>query len=137
MQDKIAEALNPPKPLRKARFGKISSIDPDSTGMNFNLKVLEEAKVVETKFGTFYEVLCGDSTGSVVVSLRDTQQAVATKDSVIILRNASAKMVAGHIRLAVDKWGKVEKSDEPMEGEVETAASKNISATEFELVASK
>lgn len=137
LQGKIEEALNPPKPLKKPKFGKVSNTKPDSTGLNLKLKVVGEPEVVESKAGKFWEVLCGDATGSVVVSLREHQKDLASKGAVIALRNAAAKMVGNHVRLAVDKWGKIEASEEEMEGEVEMEEGKNISATEYELVVGK
>lgn len=131
---KIQEALNPPKPLKKAKFAKVKSIRPDTKGTNLKVKVLEEPKKVELKGKEFYEVLVGDETGTVVLSLRDFQKEIATDGSTIAVRNAGVKMVAGHIRLTVDKWGKVEATDEAMDGEVEKADEKNISFTEYELV---
>jgi histidine triad (HIT) family protein len=137
LQQKIEAALNPPKPLKKAKFGKVSNILPDSSGLNLKLKVVGDPTVVETKAGKFWEVLCGDPSGTVVVSLREHQKDIASKDAVIALRNAAAKMVANHVRLAVDKWGKIEASDEGMEEAVEMAPEKNVSATEYELVVGK
>lgn len=134
MVKKLVEVLNPPKPLMKATFGKVSSINPDSKGMNLKMKVLEAPTEVESKGGKFFEVRCGDASGTVILSLRDTQKADIGVDSVVIVRNAGVKMVAGHIRVAVDKWGKVEKSDEEVEGEVNKEESKNVSNTEYELV---
>lgn len=137
VQAKIQSALNPPKPLKKAKFGNVSSINPDSSGLNLKVKVVGEPTVVETKAGNFWEVLCGDPSGTVVVSLREQQKGVATKGAVIALRNAASKMVSNHVRLAVDKWGKIEASDEGLDGEVEMANEKNVSATEYEMVAGK
>jgi len=122
---------------KKARFHIVSKINPDSAGLNLKLKVVEEPNVIETKAGKIWEVLCGDATGTVVVSLRENQKDVAKKDAVIILRNCAAKMVSRHVRMAVDKWGKVEASDEPMEAAVEMDAKKNVSSTEYELVGGK
>lgn len=130
----IEAALNPPKPLKKAKFGKVSNIAPDSSGLNLKLKVVGTPEVVETKAGKFWEVLCGDTSGSVVVSLREHQKDLATKDAVIALRNAGTKMVSNHVRLAVDKWGKIEACAEPMEGDVDMSEKKNVSGTEYELV---
>mmetsp|Transcript_59023 Transcript_59023/g.116089 ORF Transcript_59023/g.116089 Transcript_59023/m.116089 type:complete len:281 (-) Transcript_59023:134-976(-) len=134
---KVEEALFPKKPLRKAKFGKVSDVRPDSVGMNLKLKVVADVKEVEGKIGKFYEVLCGDPSGTVVVSFRDHQKEFAKKDNIVALRNAATKMVNGHVRLAVDKWGKVEECDEPMDEEVEMSQGKNVSATEYELVVSK
>jgi histidine triad (HIT) family protein len=137
MQTKIETALNPPKPLRRAKFGKVSNVDPDSTGLNLKLKVVGAVELVETKAGKFWEVKCGDPSGTVVVSLREHQKDVAKKDAVIQLRNAATRMVANHVRLAVDKWGKIEASDEGLDGEVDESKDKDVSATEYELVVGK
>jgi histidine triad (HIT) family protein len=135
VMEKIEAALNPPKSLKKATFGKVTSISPDSAGLNLKLKVVGDATLVETKAGKFWEVLCGDPSGTVVVSLREHQKDVATKGAMIALRNAATRMVTNHVRLAVDKWGKIEACDEEMEGEVEMKPEKNVSATEYEMVA--
>jgi len=137
VQGKIEAALNPPKPLKKAKFGKVSNIKPDSSGLNLKLKVVGEPEVVETRVGKFWEVLCGDPSGTIVVSLREHQKSIATKGAVLALRNAAAKMVNNHVRLAVDKWGKIEISDEGLDDAVEMANEKNVSATEYELVPGK
>jgi len=134
LQTKMEAALNPPKPLKKAKFGKISSMNPESSSLNLKLKVVGEIKEVETKVGKFYEVLCGDPSGTVMLSLREQQKDLAKEGSVIAIRNGAAKMVTGHVRLAVDKWGKIEPCDEEMDGEVDMAEKKNVSETEYELV---
>lgn len=136
-QATITEALNPKKPLKKARFHKVSGIKPDSAGLNLKVEVVEDAKVIESKAGKFWEMRCGDASGTVVVSLRENQKDVAKKGAVIALRNAAIKMVGGHIRVAVDKWGKVEASDEGLEGAVEMADGKNVSETEYKRVEAK
>jgi len=133
LQEKLVETLNPKKPLRKARFNKVSIIKPTSGNLNFCLKVLEEPKEVESSAGKFFEVHCADASGSVVVSLRDTQKDIVKKDATIVLRNAGIKMIKGHIRLTIDKWGKVEAAEEPLEGEPETSTEKNVSGTEYVL----
>jgi len=134
---KLQEALNPPTPptpLAKAKFSKISDIQPDSTGLNLMLKVLGDVTSAEAKGGATFEVRAGDASGTAVLSLRDAQKDLVKPDSTIILRNAAVKMVAGHVRLQVDKWGKMEASEEEVE-EVNKADDKNISSTEYELVA--
>mmetsp|Transcript_107805 Transcript_107805/g.304792 ORF Transcript_107805/g.304792 Transcript_107805/m.304792 type:complete len:271 (-) Transcript_107805:208-1020(-) len=134
MLQKITDALNPPEPLKKATFGTVGSVRPDGKGLNLKVKIVEEPTEVDTKGGKFWEVLCGDATGTAVLSLRENQKDVAKKDAVVAIRNAGVKMVQGHVRLAVDKWGKVEASEEGMDEEVDMSTEKNISATEYELV---
>ena len=49
----------------------------------------------------------------------------------LILRNAEARVVASHIRVEVDIWGKIEKSDKDL-GNVNLA--QDFSKTEYEPV---
>jgi histidine triad (HIT) family protein len=134
LQAKIKEALKPPpKPLKKAKFGKVANIKPDSTGLNLQVKVTGDTKTVENKGKTFNEVIVGDASSSVVLSLKEDQVSSITKGSTIDVRNARSVMVNGRIRLAVDKWGKIAASSETVD---EVNATKNISETEYELVKS-
>jgi len=133
---KIEAVLNPPAPptpLAKAKFAKVGGINPDSTGLNLKLKVVGDVAEAQAKSGPIFEVLAGDASGTVMLSLRDAQKDLAKKGVTLILRNAAVKMVAGHIRISVDKWGKIEESDDAVE-EVNEAEGKNISGTEYELV---
>lgn len=133
IQTKIEQALNPPKPLKKAKFQKISRMAPDSTGLNLKVQVVGELKEVEKKAGKFWEVLCGDSSGTALLSLREHQKDLAKKGTVLELRNAAVRMVFGYIRIAVDKWGKVSVSEDEMEEAVDMDSKKNMSLTEYEL----
>jgi len=137
VQGKIVAVLNPPKKKKTAKFGQVGKVKPDSAGLNLKVKVVGECTEVSAKVGKFYEVLVGDDSGTVVLSLRAEQKECATKGATIELRNAAAKMVNGHVRLAVDKWGKVGPAEEPLEGDVDMDEKKNASATEYELVAGK
>jgi len=131
---KITEALKPPpKPLKKAKFGKISAINPDGKGLNLKVKVTEAPKAAESKGKTFHEVLVADASAAVVLSVSPDQLSVVTDGTTLEVRNAKVVMVNGHIRLAVDKWGKISKSEEPLE---EVSTTKNVSETEYELVKS-
>lgn len=135
VMSKIVAALNPPAPLRKPKFGNVSSVRPGGTGLNLKLKLVEEPKEVEGGKGQkFFEVLAGDASGSVVVSLHENQRGGLTAGKTITIQNGSVLMVKQHIRMTVDKWGKIEESSEPLEEEVNKA--KNVSETEYELVKS-
>jgi len=137
VQGKIVAVLNPPKKKKTAKFGQVGKIKPDSAGLNLKVKVVGDAKEVKAKVGLFYEVLAGDASGTVVLSLRAEQKELASKGAEIEVRNAAAKMVDGHVRLAIDKWGKISVAEEPLEGEVEMDEKKNVSAMEYELVSGK
>jgi len=134
---KVTAALNPPKPLKKAVFGQVKKINPGSKGLNLKVKLVEEVKEVEGGKGqTFHEVLAGDDSGTVVLSLTD-EQALGfpgglSKGKTLVIQNGAVKMKKGHVRVAVDKWGKIEEAGEAFEGDVNMDT--NVSATEFELV---
>ena len=77
------------------------------------------------------ECLVGDEYGCVKFLAKDNQIEVAKVGSVIIVRNCHANVVKEHLRLEVDKWGKIEPSREKIDS-VDT--SKNLSDVEYELV---
>lgn len=132
--DKIGGLLAPkPLPLKKAIFKKVSSVKPDSKGVNLKLKLVESPKEVDGK-QTFFEALAGDASGSIVLSMRDTQKEGLSAGDTVTIQNGAARMVKGHIRMTVDKWGKLEKAEEALDEEINSDEKKNVSATEYELV---
>ena len=77
------------------------------------------------------ECLVGDQHGCVKFLAKDNQLDAVKEGSVIIVRNCHANVVKEHLRLEVDKWGKIEPSNEKID-KVDT--SKNLSDVEYELV---
>jgi 3-hydroxyisobutyrate dehydrogenase-like beta-hydroxyacid dehydrogenase len=128
-KEKAAE--KPPPAPKKAKFGKIATLKPNSKGVNLLVKIVGDTTAVEAGTTTFYECSCGDASGTVTLSLTEAQKESVQKDKVLVVRNAAVKMVKGHIRLAVDKWGKLDTNTEET---VETVGDKDVSATEYELV---
>lgn len=127
----INAALNPPPPLKRAKFTKVSSINPESAGLNLCVVATGDAQEKELKKGKAYEVQVGDASAVVTVSLREDQKDIIKSGKCYELRNASVKMVKGHITVVVDKWGKIEVSDKT---DVKPNDAKDVSATEYELV---
>jgi len=121
----------PVAPLKKARTFNIGKLKPDSKGFTLTGNVLGEPKAVEGKGAAkLFEVCIGDETGKVTCSLKDFQLDAIKGAKAVTLRNARVVMVGGHIRAAVDKWGKLESSEDT----VETVGDKDVSEKEFELV---
>ncbi len=118
------------RPLRKPKFGKVKNIKPEQKGLNFMLKCMKAAEKVEDTEIT--EALCGDETGTVVLSLRSGDQTkLCTAGALLRVQNAHVRMVKGHIRLIADKWSAVKAADSV---EFETVdESNNLSAVEYEL----
>ncbi|KAH7851733.1 hypothetical protein Vadar_015861 [Vaccinium darrowii] len=77
------------------------------------------------------ECLVGDETGTIVFTARNEQVDLMQTDATVILRNAKIDMFKGSMRLAVDKWGRVELT-EPVNFVVKE--DNNLSLVEYELV---
>merc|ERR1719277_661478 len=128
-------AKPPPKiKLRKPKFVKVKTINPDSANLNINVKVLS-AETVEGTETKMVEAKVGDETGSAILRVRAEQCALCEAGKSLVIRNAHVKMFKGFIRVCVDKWGKLEVSAEAHE--FEAKAEPNMSATEYELVGGK
>ncbi|KAI4363846.1 hypothetical protein MLD38_020013 [Melastoma candidum] len=102
--------------------------------------IIEKKKPVFTKVGLsrppqrntrIAECLVGDETGSIVFTSRNEQVDIMKPGATVILRNAKIDMFKGTMRLAVDKWGRVEVT-EPAKFEVKE--DNNLSLVEYELV---
>merc|ERR1712127_1124264 len=132
--DKCAE-IAAWKPLRKPKFVKVKTINPDSKGLNMYLKCMKAPEAVEGS-SDLKEVLAGDGTGIVVLSIRSDAQAAACKAGALVrVQNAAVKMVKGKIRVAIDQWGVLKADVDAATAEIETVDEKNnVSETEYELV---
>jgi len=123
------------RPLRKPKFGKVGKINPNSKGLNLYVKVVKGPVAVEGS-PDIKEVLAGDDTGVVLLSIVDAAHANACKEGALLrIQNSHVKMIKGFIRLVVDKWGVLQAGVDAATAGFETVdESKNVSATEFELV---
>lgn len=130
---------NNPVPLKKPKFVKVSSLQPDSDGLNLYLKVISKGEEVKGEGGdiAITEATVGDDSGCAVIRLRGAEQTVlgATPGNSIVIQNGRLKMFRGHIRIEVDKWGKIRKAEGDHAFTV--LESKNVSDTEYELVGGK
>merc|ERR1712228_825585 len=98
----------------------------DSKGLNLMLKVVSCQEDAAASVKT-WEVVAGDTSGSVIVSLRNERHAqLCSAGASIRVQNAHAKMLRRHIRIIVDKWAMMRASDSPLAFEVNT--SNDISA---------
>jgi len=123
----IISACVPPIPLKKPKFSKVDALDPRSRGVTINAKVV---KAAESVGADLTEVVVGDETGTVTLSLRGVSAGVCEVGKTVRIQNAHVVMVKGYIRLAVDKWAALKPTDEEV-GEVSTK--KDVSAVEYEL----
>ncbi|CAI9087404.1 OLC1v1021461C1 [Oldenlandia corymbosa var. corymbosa] len=138
-----------PKPgLRKPVFVKVDDLKPGTSGHTLTVKVLEANTVLNKKPrnpassfrgpslqqqqpSRIAECLVGDETGTILFTARNDQVDLMKAGNTVILRNAKIDMFKGSMRLAVDKWGRIEVT-EPAQFVVKE--DNNLSLVEYELV---
>ncbi|XP_030462391.1 uncharacterized protein At4g28440-like [Syzygium oleosum] len=144
-------AAPPPPPVvekRKPVFTKVDRLQPGTNGHTLTVKVVSSRGVAVNARANrpssnavlsrppprntrIAECLVGDETGSIVFTARNEQVDMMKPGTTVILRNAKIDMFKGTMRLAVDKWGRVEVT-EPASFEVKE--DNNLSLVEYELV---
>ncbi|KAK1286558.1 Uncharacterized protein QJS10_CPB20g01871 [Acorus calamus] len=125
--------------LRKPVFTKVEQLKPGTTGHTLTVKVVSSKTVLQKgraasaslRQTRIAECVVGDETGTIVFTARNEQVDMMTPGATVILRNAKIDMFKGSMRLAVDKWGRVEVS-EPAKFVVKE--DNNLSLVEYELV---
>merc|ERR1712205_75847 len=76
--------------LKPVKFGEVKNLNPESTGVNPLVKVVSHGKEEELKSGKkVKEVVVGDATGIVTLSLSGDEIAAAEVGKTIEVRNAA------------------------------------------------
>ncbi|KAF8378294.1 hypothetical protein HHK36_029633 [Tetracentron sinense] len=125
--------------MRKPVFTKVDQLRPGTGGHTLTVKVVSSKMVLQKgrpdgpqlRQMRIAECLVGDETGIIVFTARNEQVDLMKPDTTVILRNAKIDMFKGSMRLAVDKWGRVEVT-EP--GSFTVKEDNNLSLIEYELV---
>ncbi|KAJ8633467.1 hypothetical protein MRB53_026803 [Persea americana] len=125
--------------LKKPVFTKVEQLKPGTSGHTLTVKVVSSNTVLQKgraasahlRQTRIAECLIGDETAAIVFTARNDQVDLMKPDSTVILRNAKIDMFKGSMRLAVDKWGRVEVT-EPATFVVKE--DNNLSLIEYELV---
>ncbi|MED6130624.1 hypothetical protein PIB30_002742 [Stylosanthes scabra] len=124
---------------RKPVFIKVDQLKPGTTGHTLIANVLSSNTVLNKGRTTppslrptlIAECLIGDETGTIIFTARNEQVDLMKTGTTVILRNAKIDMFKGSMRLAVDKWGRIEVT-EPAKFTVKE--DNNLSLVEYELV---
>uniref|UniRef100_A0A6B2LRY9 Single-stranded DNA binding protein Ssb-like OB fold domain-containing protein n=1 Tax=Arcella intermedia TaxID=1963864 RepID=A0A6B2LRY9_9EUKA len=117
--------------MQKAEFVKCNAIGAGTSGHNVRLKIVEICRL-DIPNVRIAEVIAGDETASIVITLRDDQVDLFKEGDCVELRNAKVEMFTNRfMRLVVDKWGKLRKIPDIKE-KVNMANNKSI--VEYELV---
>lgn len=125
--------------MRKPVFTKVDQLKPGTNGHNLTVKVLTSNTVLQKarpgpqqlRHTRIAECLVGDETGTIIFSARNDQVDLVIPGATVILRNAKIDMFKGSMRLAVDKWGRVEVTEA---ADFEVKEDNNLSLIEYELV---
>ncbi|XP_054793836.1 uncharacterized protein At4g28440-like [Prosopis cineraria] len=125
--------------LRKPVFTKVDQLRPGTSGHTLTVKVVSTKMVLQKgrpdgpqpRQMRIAECLVGDETGMIIFTARNDQVDTMKEGSTVTLRNAKIDMYRGSMRLAVDKWGRVEVA-EPASFTVKE--DNNLSLIEYELV---
>ncbi|RWR82004.1 Nucleic acid-binding, OB-fold-like protein [Cinnamomum micranthum f. kanehirae] len=125
--------------MRKPVFIKVDQLRPGTSGHTLTVKVVSSKMVLQkgrpdgpqVRQMRIAECLVGDETGMIIFTARNEQVDLMKPETTVILRNAKIDMFKGSMRLAVDKWGRVEVTD-PADFTVKE--DNNLSLVEYELV---
>ncbi|ONK81326.1 uncharacterized protein A4U43_C01F27840 [Asparagus officinalis] len=125
--------------LRKPVFTKVDQLRPGTSGHTLTVKVVSSKMVLQkgrpdgsqVRQTRIAECLVGDETGMIVFTARNEQVDLMKEGATVTLRNAKIDMFKGSMRLAVDKWGRVEPTDA---ANFTVKEDNNLSLVEYELV---
>ncbi|XP_062227798.1 uncharacterized protein At4g28440-like [Phragmites australis] len=135
-----ADAAKPapaaPLPLRKPVFTTVDQLRPQTHGHTLTARVLSARTVLDKASPQLgrtrvAECLVGDHTGTVLVTARNQQIDLVKPGTTVIFRNAKIDMFKGTMRLAVDKWGRIEVTED---ADFQVKEDNNMSLVEYELV---
>ncbi|XP_059649024.1 uncharacterized protein At4g28440-like isoform X1 [Cornus florida] len=120
-------------------FIKVDQLRPGAKGLNLTVKVVSSKAIMQRgrADGTqgrqmrLAECLVGDETGMIIFTARNDQAEVMKEGTTVVLQKAKIDMFKGSMRLAVDRWGRVEVT-EPAGFSVKEDG--NLSLIEFEVV---
>lgn len=101
-------------------WSKVKDLTPQSNRVNVLAKVVSvgEMREVPSRYGPprkVSEVVVGDDTATVTMSLWEDQIAIANAGETLAVDNGFITLFRGHMRLNVGKYGKLEKSDKPLD----------------------
>ncbi|KAL4319201.1 hypothetical protein GQ457_18G021930 [Hibiscus cannabinus] len=127
------------KTLRKPVFTKVDQLRPGTSGHTLTVKVVSTKMVLQkgradgpqVRQMRIAECLVGDETGMIIFTARNDQVDLMKEGATLTFRNAKIDMFKGSMRLAVDKWGRIEVA-EPASFSVKE--DNNLSLIEYELV---
>ncbi|KAJ8774935.1 hypothetical protein K2173_019939 [Erythroxylum novogranatense] len=113
---------------RKPVFIKVDQLRPGTSGHTLTVRVVNSKMVLQKERP---DKLQTHETVAILFTARNEQVDCMKPDTTVILRNANIDMYKGSMRLAVDKWGRIEVT-EPANFILKEY--NNLSLLEYELV---
>lgn len=132
-----------PQKKAAAQFSKISSLSPLCSGVNLRVKVVEPIKPRTDlvlprgqviKRGT---MVVGDDEAIITLNLEAQQLELPdVVNTPLLIRNARIQMEEGHMKLVVDRWGKISdaRGDDFKDFNFSVCTARDMSEQEYELV---
>ena len=114
MQSAIDTQKKEPIVLQKPTFITMKELQP-GTRVTMHLKVesvkiTRERRRYEGTVNKTAECIVGDEHGCAMMIAKDNQLDIVQEGALITIRNAHANVVREHMRIEIDRWAKVEKT---------------------------
>ncbi|CAN6853913.1 unnamed protein product, partial [Brassica oleracea] len=111
---------------------KVNQLKPGTSGHTLTVKVVDRYSVpCIIRPGRIAECLVGDETASIIFTARNDQVDLMKPGTTVNLRNTKINMFHGFMRLAVNKFGRIEVT-EP--ADITVKEDNNLSLVEYEPV---
>ena len=113
---------------------KVNQLKPGTSGHTLTVKVVDRYSVLSfIRPGRIAECLVGDETASIIFTARNDQVDLMKPGTTVNLRNTKINMFHGFMRLAVNKFGRIEVVTEPAD-DITVKEDNNLSLVEYEPV---
>eukprot|EP01017_Pseudomicrothorax_dubius_P010958 TRINITY_DN139_c0_g1_i3.p2 TRINITY_DN139_c0_g1~~TRINITY_DN139_c0_g1_i3.p2 ORF type:complete len:143 (-),score=49.48 TRINITY_DN139_c0_g1_i3:570-998(-) len=123
------------RPLRKPKFDRIIDLKPGVHGFNVYAKVKEATQSEVTRQdGTklkIAECVVGDTTACVRARIVGDFADLVKDGAVIAIRNGRSEVFKEHMRLEIDRWGKITAEPNQQIGEINT--NEDLSKVAYEM----
>ena len=112
---------------------KVNQLRPSSFGLSLKVKVVSSKLIGQSgrAQGRVAECLVGDETGIVVFTARNDQVDIMREGTTVLLTNARVDLFKGSMRLALDRYGRVEVTTD---ADFSVQTDNNLSLIEFERI---
>ena len=99
-----------------------------------SVKITRQRRRYEGTVNRSADCIVGDDHGCAVLIAKDNQLDLVKEGAFITIRNAHANVVKEHMRIEIDRWAKVETSDNSVAKIKNVNQVNNLSEIEYELV---